>query len=214
MTRRHFEPGQPVHAIQRGNNRATVFHEPRDARFYLDWLGEAAADEGVALHAYVLMTNHLHLLVTPATAAGLGRCMQSVGIKYTRYINATRGRTGTLWDGPYRAAPITDEAYFMTCSGYIEMNPVRAGLAANPGAYRWSSYKANADGAADPLVTPHALYLAIGPTPAIRQAAYREMFSETLADTALTTIRDATNAGTAIVSGYARRKPGRPKRNI
>src|SRR5579871_702509 len=167
MKRNHV-PHQPVHVLQRGNNKNPVFFEPQDARLYLEWLGETARAEGVAIHAYALMTNHIHLLATATTPSGLGRCMQSVGIRYTRYINGAKGRTGTLWDGPYRAANISDPRYILTCGRYIEMNPVRSGVAATAGAYRWSSYRANANGQTDKLVTPHSVYQALGSTPETR----------------------------------------------
>jgi putative transposase len=210
--RRHHLPDQPVHVIQRGNNRSKVFFGADDARAYLDWLADAARNTHVNIHAYVLMANHVHLLATAATPAALGRCMQSVGIRYTRYLNAQQQRTGTLWDGPYRAAPITDAAYFLGCSRYIELNPVRAGLAAGPATWRWSSYRANAAGQNDPLITPHAIYLSLGGTATARQSAYRALFAEVLDDATLATIRDATNQSAAISSTYAMTSRGRPRK--
>ena len=149
-------PGQPAHVTQRGNNRGQVFFAPKDGAYYLEWLAEAAGKCGVELHAYVLMTNHLHLLATPRYEDSLGRMMLSVGTRYTRYINATQSRSGTLWEGRYRSAVITSDAYVLACMRYIETNPVRAGIAKEPAAFRWSSYRRNAQGKADPLITPHA----------------------------------------------------------
>lgn len=209
--RRNHPPDQPVHVIQRGNNRNPVFFGPQDARVYLEWLAQAASAEGVAIHAYVLMTNHVHLLATGGTPAALGRCMQSLGIRYTRHVNNAQQRTGTLWDGPYRAAAITDARYFLHCCRYIEMNPVRAGLAATPGAYRWTSYRANADGQIDGLVTPHAIYDSLGPDPHARQGAYRALFNDELSDTVLATIRNATNGCGELSADYVRRDRGRPR---
>jgi len=210
--RRHHLPEQPVHVIQRGNNRSKVFFGADDARAYLDWLTEAARGAGVSIHAYVLMANHIHLLATAATATALGRCMQSVGIRYTRYVNGQQQRTGTLWDGPYRAAAITDDAYFLACSRYIEMNPVRAGLAETPATWRWSSYRANAAGQSDPLITPHAIYLRLGDSPAARQSAYRDLCAEVLDDTTLATIRTATNQSGAISPHQMTTSRGRPRK--
>ncbi|TAL00556.1 MAG: transposase [Rhodospirillaceae bacterium] len=211
MKRSHL-PGQPVHVLQRGNNSSPVFFGPQDARLYLEWLTQTALAEGVAIHAYVLMTNHIHLLATATTPAALGRCMQSVGIRYTRHINGTKGRTGTLWDGPYRAANISDGRYVLNCSRYIELNPVRNGLAASASAYRWSSYRANADGQADALITPHPIYIALGATPEARASAYRALFDEAIPDATLTAIRSATNGGAELSADYAPRPRGRPRR--
>ena len=125
---RIFVPGLPVHVIQRGNNRGQVFFGPKDAQKYLDWLREAAAEHGLAVHAYVLMTNHIHLLVSPETAHALPRAMRHVNWRYSRYINDTQSRTGSLWEGRYRASLIEADDYYFACSRYIELNPVRAGL--------------------------------------------------------------------------------------
>lgn len=195
---RHFLSDQPLHVIQRGNNRTAVFFAAADYARYRGWLAEAAAAHGCAIHAYVFMTNHVHLLVTPAAADSLPRTMQSLGRRYVRHVNAVYRRTGTLWEGRYRAAPIDSEAYFIACMRYIELNPVRAGLAAQPGDYAWSSYRAHAEGRADPLVREHALYRALGATPAERQAAYRRLFDAPLAAAFVDEVRAATNGGWAL----------------
>ena len=192
---RVFLPGHPVHVIQRGNNRGQVFFRPGDAQIYLGWLQEGAAKHGVAVHAYVLMTNHIHLLVSPETAHALPRAMRHVNWRYSRYANDTQERTGSIWEGRYRASLVQADAYFFACSRYIELNPVRAGLAKTPRDFRWSSYKANAEGKADPLITPHPLYMDLGTTPEARAAAYRSLFDGALPEDALGAIRGAINGG-------------------
>jgi putative transposase len=129
---RYFLPDQPLHVIQRGNNRQAIFFCQDDYGRLHAWLAEAAAAHDCAVHAYVLMTNHLHLLLTPGNETSLPGTMQSLGRRYVRHINAARRRTGTLWEGRYRAAPIDSEAYFLACCRYIELNPVRAGMVALP----------------------------------------------------------------------------------
>jgi len=195
---RYFLPDQPLHVIQRGNNRAPIFFGGADYTRYREWLAAAASENGCAVHAYVLMTNHVHLLVTPHRPDGLPRALQSLGRRYVRYFNTTYGRTGTLWEGRYRAAPIDSEAWFLACCRYIELNPVRAGIVSRPGDYRWSSYRAHADGAADPLVTGHELLDRLGPTAALRQAAYRELFGPELEEGFVEDLRKATNGGWAL----------------
>ncbi len=220
---RIFVPGHPVHVIQRGNNRGQVFFGPKDAQKYLDWLKEAATEHGLAVHAYVLMSNHVHLLVSPETAHSLPRAMRDLNWRYTRHVNDAQGRTGSFWEGRYRASVIEADDYFFACSRYIELNPVRADLAQTPAAYRWSSYKANAEGKSDPVVTPHELYQMLAATQDQRPAAYQSLFEGAIPDTALGAIRDAVNGGwplgrdgfEAFVSRHAgqpitQRRRGRP----
>jgi putative transposase len=197
---RYFVQGVPLHIIQRGNNRAPIFAVGKDLEFYRHHLGKVAAAHGLAIHAYVLMTNHVHLLATPQSATSAPKAMQALGGRYARHFNWMYGRTGTLWEGRYKAAPVDTEAYLLTCMRYIELNPVRAGLASEPAAYRWSSHGANAHGVADPLVVAHPLYKQLGSTPALRQAAYRELFELELGDRDLVAIRDATNHAWALGS--------------
>ncbi len=140
--KRFFLDGQPLHVIQRGNNRQPVFFAGEDYAQYIAWLAEAAREYGLAIYAYVLMTNHVHLLAAPSDADSLSRTMQSLGRRYVRYINGCYGRTGTLWEGRYRAAPVDTDAYFFDCCYYIERNPVRAGMVARVRDWRWSSYRA------------------------------------------------------------------------
>lgn len=195
---RYFLPDQPQHVIQRGNDRQAVFFADEDREAYLGWLLAAAKKDGCRIHAYVLMTNHVHLLATPVRADSLPRMMQSLGRRYVRYLNDERRRTGTLWEGRYRAAPIDSEAYLLACSRYIELNPVRARMVRHPRDHRWSSYRANALGAADALVSPHPLYLTLGRTAAERQESYRALFRERLDEDFIEDLRSATNGGWAL----------------
>jgi putative transposase len=203
---RYFLPDQPLHVIQRGNNRAPVFFAEDDYRRYLDWLGEAAVRYGVAIHAYVLMTNHVHLLATPRAAGALSSMMQSLGRRYVRYVNGTYRRTGTLWEGRYRAAPIQAEAHLIAAMRYIELNPVRARMVRKPGNYPWSSYGAHAEGATDPLLTEHALYRALGATLKGRAKAYAALFKDALPPDFVDALRAATNGGWALGSDRWRAK--------
>jgi REP-associated tyrosine transposase len=192
---RYTVPGQPQHVIQRGNNRSGLFATTTDYQFFRDCLETASERHGCQIHAYVFMTNHVHLLMTPQTESGIGKVMQSVGRRYVQYFNFTSGRTGTLWEGRYKATLIDTERYLLTCYRYIELNPVRAGLVAGPGEYPWSSYGANALGRFDPLVTWHSLYLGLGTEPKTRRAAYRTLFQAAIDRFTLCTIREATNKG-------------------
>ena len=190
---RYFLPHQPLHVIQRGNNRQPIFSCRDDYRRLHAWLAEAAAAHDSAVHAYVLMTNHFHLLVTPGSEQSLPRAMQAVGRRYVRHVNNANRRIGTLWEGRYRAAPIDSEVYFLACCRYVELNPVRAGMVAHPGDYGWSSYHGHVSGAADPL-----LYRGLGSSPDERRGAHRALF-ELPGDTAfLDGLRAATNGGWAL----------------
>jgi putative transposase len=195
---RYFLPDQPLHVIQRGNNRAPIFFAPDDYALYRDWLRAAAAEHGCAIHAYVLMTNHVHLLVSPRDARSIPRTLQSLGRRYVRHVNDRDRRTGTLWEGRYRATVIDSEAYFLACCRYIELNPVRAGMVAAPGDYPWSSYASHAEGAPDGLLTMHRLYRALGRSAAARREAYRALVDEPLAGAVVDDIRRATNTGWAL----------------
>lgn len=187
-------PGQPQHVIQRGNNRQAIFNADEDYRFYLDKLAEAAKKHQCDIHAYVLMTNHVHLLVTPHTEDGLGKMMQMLGRYYVQYFNHTYKRSGTLWEGRYKATLIDSEAYLLTCMRYIELNPVRAhNMADHPAEYPWSSYACNALGKADVLVTPQLEYRRLGKKTADRQSAYRKLFRSRIPEMTLEALREATN---------------------
>jgi len=168
-------PGYPHHVIQRGNNRQAIFVTPGDYQMMLDLLEENARKFGVALHAYVLMDNHFHLLATPQTATSLPQMMQAVGRSYVRYFNGTQKRTGTLWEGRYKSTLIQTERYLLACMAYIDLNPVRAGMVAQARDYPWSSHAHYIGLRIDKLVTPHPLVWALGNTPFAREAAYAEL---------------------------------------
>jgi putative transposase len=182
--------GVPQHVIQRGNNREPCFHGAEDCQRYLNDLREAAGRNGCRLHAYVLMTNHVHLLVTPMQEHGVSHLMQDLGRKYVRYINHTYRRTGTLWEGRYKSSLIDSDAYLLTCMRYIELNPVTAGMVAEPGLYRWSSFRANAWGEPDRLLTSHGIYLGLGTSATARHAGYRQLFHAQLPVAAAQHIRN------------------------
>jgi putative transposase len=165
-------PGVPQHVIQRGNNRQPCFFAEVDYRRYLDDLHASAEHYACRLHAYVLMTNHVHVLLTPMREYGIGEMMQALGRRYVYYINKTYARTGTLWEGRFKASLVDSEAYLLTCMRYIELNPVRADMVNHAGEYPWSSYGANAQDRTDALLSPHPLYTALG---MIREALNHEL---------------------------------------
>jgi len=191
---RFILPGQPQHVIQRGNNRQNIFRAKGDYQFYLDMLLKAAQKHQCDIHAYVLMTNHVHLLVTPHTEIGIGKMMQMLGRYYVQYFNNRYHRTGTLWEGRYKATLVDTERYLLTCMRYIELNPVRAkDLVKHPSEYLWSSYMCNAQGQFDRLVIPRNEYNRLGKTRSECQTAYRQLFYECMPDITLDEIREATN---------------------
>jgi putative transposase len=187
--------GQAHHIIQRGNNRQAIFFSDADRRVFLSELGDGLLAHGCVLHAYVLMTNHVHLLITPDRDEAIGRLMQSLGRRYVGYVNRSYGRTGTLWEGRFKSTIVDAEDYVMTCYCYIETNPLRARMVTDVAAYAWSSYGANADGRLDTLLTAHEVYLSLGATPEDRQLAYRASFAEGLSDERVQVLRDATQRG-------------------
>lgn len=197
---RTYLPGIPSHVVQRGNNREATFFAEMDYRFYLECLGDALARHRVSLHAYVLMTNHVHLLMTPTAADGISRVMQSIGRRYVQYINLTYRRTGTLWEGRHKASLVNAEDYLLKCHRYIELNPVAAAMVNAPGDYRWSSYAHHALGKTVPEIEDHALYLALGTTAQSRQQAYRELFRTALDAEDIHAIRTSTQYGTPLGS--------------
>lgn len=172
--------GIPQHIIQRGNDRQACFRTEADYLCYLAELREISLREGCRVHAYVLMTNHVHLLATPAAVGRIGRMMQALGRRYVRYFNDRHHRTGTLWEGRYKACLVDTERYLLGCYRYIELNPVRARMVAAPGDYPWSSFGANALGKNVPLVHPHASYLALGRSPDMRCDAYRNWVMQSI----------------------------------
>ena len=182
MPRRHRIdlPGIPQHIVQRGNDRQPCFFTEADYLCYRTLLREAALREGCVVHAYVLMTNHVHLLLTPRQPHAVPRTLQALGRRYVRYINDTHHRSGTLWEGRYKSSLVDDGDHLLHCHRYIELNPLRAAMAGDPRDYRWSSHRALAFGDADPLVHPHPAYLALADDPAARQRLYREMVMATV----------------------------------
>jgi putative transposase len=186
-------PGVPWHIIQRGNNRSACFYADEDYLRYLHHLGELATKFGCAIHAYVLMTNHVHLLLTPEREDSCALLMKHLGQRYVQYINRSYRRSGTLWEGRFKSCLTQTEDYVLSCYRYIEMNPVRVAMVQHPDQYRWSSYRANAEGKADAIVTPHEMYSRLGADDAARQQAYQQLFHAHLEQPIIEQIRSATN---------------------
>ena len=201
-------PGVALHVVQRGNNRAACFFADADRLAYLRLLLEYSRETRCVVHAYCLMTNHVHLLVTPGEPDCCGALMKSVGQQYVQYVNRVYGRTGTLWEGRFRSSVVASGAYVLACYRYIELNPVRAGLLRHPSGYEWSSYRCNAEGAADSLIQPHPVLWALEETDDRRRRAYRSLFDLPLDDEVLDEIRSAARNGRAL--GSARKSRGRP----
>lgn len=183
-------PQIPQHVIQRGNNRQPCFASDEDYARYRQDLADAANQCGCAIHAYVLMTNHVHLLVTGNERGSVSRMMQRLGRRYVVYFNARYRRTGTLWEGRFKSGLVDSSRYLLTCYRYIELNPVRAAMVTDPAECRWSSYRGNALGEPDRLITPHPLYLALGAEGSARRSAYRALFKQALGDDELADIRN------------------------
>ena len=191
-------PDMPQHIIQRGNNRQVCFASEEDFSNYAYLLLKYAEEFEVAIHAWVFMTNHVHLLATPKQANGISSMMQALGRRYVRYFNFTYQRTGTLWEGRFRSCVVDAENYLLTCMRYIELNPVRAKMVSSPEEYRWSSYHTNGVGKKIDLCTPHEVYTGLGKTRPIRMEAYRELFKYQLDNEALVQVRKAVNQGMAL----------------
>ena len=222
---RFLMPGVPVHVIQRGHNRSACFFHENDYVYYLDQLAAQAKQFECAVHSYCLMTNHVHVLLTPETAQGCALMMKNVAQRYAQHVNRTYRQSGTLWEGRFRSCLVDSDAYLLACYRYVELNPVRANMVRHARDYRWSSYRANAEDKADPRVTPHERYLALGRGPATRREAYRALCRDGLDVETIEAIRHATNGGfvlgnqrfeEAIARALGRRvtrgKPGRPRK--
>jgi putative transposase len=179
---RIYIPGMTQHVVQRGNNKGTVFVEDSDYRFFLKLVRHESVRSSVAIHAYTLMTNHFHLMATPANDSGLSTMMQSIGRRYVPFFNLKHHRTGGLWEGRFRSFVIESESYWLKCMRYVELNPVRAGMVSKPDEYRWSSACAHTEGRYDELLTPHALYLRLGTTASERQYAWRAICGNAIPD--------------------------------
>lgn len=219
---RFILPDVAVHIIQRGNNRADCFRRDTDYLMYLAHLRQLADKYDCLVHAYCLMTNHVHLLLTPSNEDACHFLMRDLGQRYVQYFNRRHGRTGTLWEGRFRSCIAESARYVLACYRYIELNPVRAGMVDHPSGYLWSSYAVNSGMRADPMVVPHPEFTALGLASATRYAAYRALVEQPLGQELLRAIRDATNADYPLASDafkaalsieYGRRtdrqKPGR-----
>lgn len=218
-------PGLPVHAIQRGNNRSACFVDDEDRTVYLHQVARLSREEGCALHAYCLMINHAHLLLTPERDASCEGFFRRLSLVYVQHVNRKYQRTGALWEGRFRSCLVESERYLFACYRYVELNPVRAGMAKAAVDYRWSSHRANAQGEMDACITPHPEYVGLGQTVSERCAGYREMFGADMAAEVVEEIRATTNSGYALGSkafrlGVSRTlgrrvepgDPGRPRR--
>lgn len=216
-------PGFPYHVLQRGNDRRPIFVDPADRERYLATLRGVAQQAGLAVHAYALMPDHVHLLVTPAAAGDVGRALQAVGRRYVRWFNDRHARAGALFEGRYRSAVVEPDGFLLPCMRYIELNPVRAGLVDAAAEFAWSSHRHHIGRAVDPLITDHAVYWALGNTPFERQAAYLRLFEHAPPEAETAAIRSATHGGWLLGSAEAvgrvapnrrpePRKAGRPRR--
>lgn len=217
-------PGYPHHVIQRGNNRQAIFADDADRRLFLNLLGEYAHETRVEVHAYVLMENHYHLLLTPPSEAALAPMMQALGRRYVRHFNDTYHRSGTLWDGRYKSTVLQPERYLLACMVYIDLNPVRAGLVAQAGDYPWSSFRHYAGRDVNRLLSPHPLVWALGNTPFEREAAYADLVRVGISAVQQQVLTDAALSGWALgeqdfvehlqtktTRRVARASPGRPR---
>ena len=198
--------GHPQHVIIRGNNREPIFYSDEDYRFYLDKLKDACIKHQCDIHAYVLMTNHVHLLITPHTDDGISKTMQMLGRYYVQYFNFTHQRTGTLWEGRYKASLVDSEAFALTCYRYIELNPARAAMVQHPAEYPWSSYRCNALGQQNSLITPYYLYEALGSDAEQRQTAYQALFNAHIDSKTLDEVRTSANKAWVLGSDYFKAK--------
>ena len=188
-------PGVPLHVIQRGNNRSACFDRETDCLLYLALLRELCDLYECSIHAYVLMTNHVHLLATPEHSDSMSLVMKHLGQRYVQYVNRRYARSGSLWEGRFRSSMVDSAGYALVCQRYIELNPVRAGIVRHPGEYRWSSFGANALGHSSDIVVPRADYLSLGEDERERRMRYVELFNDALSDRDLARIRDAVNGG-------------------
>lgn len=181
------------HIIQRGNNRGACFFSEGDYLCYLRLLAQQSEKHGCAIHSYCLMTNHVHLLLTPEEASGPSRMMKHLGQCFVQHINRTYERSGTLWEGRFKSCLAQNENYALHCYRYIELNPVRANMTSHPGDYRWSSFRHNGGGLENDLITPHPSYLNLGDNASRRQATYRSLVESGVSEDLATSIRSATN---------------------
>ena len=195
---RFYLPDIPAHIVQRGNCRQAVFFDDQDYVSYLKWLKEGALKYGCSIHAYVLMTNHVHLLMTPETSHSISKTIQYVGRNYVTYVNHVYGKSGTLWEGRHKGCVVANDNYFLRCMRYIELNPVRAGMVDSPDKYSWSSYHQNASGSFGKITTPHDLYMNLADTVEARGKSYRELFKSDLVVEQIKNIRETVQTGTPL----------------
>jgi len=212
-------PGVALHIIQRGHDRKACFRHETDYLVYLGLLRDLSRKSACAVHAYCLMTNHVHLLLTPGSGLACATLMRNLGQRYVQYFNQRHQRSGTLWEGRFRSCLVDSARYVLACHRYIELNPVRAGLSASAAAYRWSSHNANAGSIHDKLLSPHPEYLALSEHKTTREAAYRQLCDDADEPSFLESIRRATNGGYPMIGERlksqvsavgGRLTPGRP----
>jgi putative transposase len=203
---RFYLPNVPVHIVHRGHSRNPVFFEVQDYATYAYWLSESAKRYDIAIHAFVLMTNHVHLLVTPVDVQGPSNFMQYIGRRYVPYINHKYGRSGSIWEGRHKSSLVDADEYFITVMRYIELNPVRAGMVEVPGHYRWSSFCHNAGVREISFIQFHPLYHQLGASPAERSNAYQALFSSHIEQSVMKKIADAWQTGTPLGNDRFREK--------
>ncbi|HEX2200314.1 MAG TPA: transposase [Burkholderiales bacterium] len=205
-----------VHLIQRGNNRSACFRGDEDYLVYLANLRQLSAKYDCAVHAYCLMTNHVHLLLTPGEEGALPGLMRDLGQRYVQYFNRRHGRSGTLWEGRYRSCLVESRRYVLACYRYIELNPMRAAMVNHPSSYLWSSHAVNSGMRSDPFLAEHPEFVALASDATLRHAVYRRLFQTSIEEVLVNAIREATNAGYPLVSDAllarigSKRRPGKP----
>ena len=208
---RNVLPGVALHVIQRGNNRGNCFFGDGDRLAYLRYLEAFSRDSGCSVHSFCLMTNHVHLLLTPPEAGACSFLMKSLNQHYVQHVNRVHGRTGNLWEGRYRSCLAASERYVLACYRYIELNPVRAGITAHPREYPWSSYRCNAERRPSSFLSPHPAFLTLGSDPSRCRDAYRQLVEDPLDQQVIEEIRGASRTGRAL--GVPSRRRGRPAGN-
>ncbi len=203
---RFFIPDVPVHIVHRGHSRDPVFFEDEDYSTYAYWLGEASKRYGVQIHSFVLMTNHVHILITPPGTTSTSSFMQYIGRRYVPYMNQKYGKSGSIWEGRYKASLIQAEDYFLATMRYVELNPVRAGMVESPSHYRWSSFCHNSGIRKIRFVQNHPVYTSLATYDEGRFEAYKELFRSQLDLEVMKQISDAWLTGTPLGNDYFREK--------
>jgi putative transposase len=220
-------PGVAMHVIQRGNNRQAVFFHDTNYVHYLNLLFESAERYDVSVHAFVCMTNHVHILLTPRNECSTSRMMQRLGASYAAGVNSVYQRTGSLWEGRFKSSLVDSERYLLACYRYIELNPVRAGMVEHPAEYRWSSYRHHAVELSEYPIRPHSEWLALGSSAEERRKRYTELVADGLRDDEVEVFRRCARKGlpagskrfrAEIEEALARRigdgRRGRPKKGL